>query len=37
LDNAIQAVLANPYTAVPANLLTTADNQFQINFMSKVK
>lgn len=36
LDNAIQEVLSKPYTANPASLLTTANNLFQSNYMSKV-
>lgn len=37
LDNALQAVLSDPYTANAESLLITANNQFQSNFMTKVK
>ncbi len=36
LDNAIQSVLSNQ-TAVAASELTTANNQFQANYLSKIK
>ena len=35
LDNAIQEVLSKPFTANATSLLTTANNQFQSNYMSK--
>ncbi len=37
MDNAIQAVLANPFTTDAYNLLTTANAQFESTYLSKVK
>lgn len=37
LDNALQEILANPFQANPKSLLTTADSQFESNYLSKVK
>jgi|AGTN01.3.fsa_nt_gi ABC-type sugar transport system, periplasmic component len=36
LDNAIQAVLSEPYSSVPASLLQTANAQFQSAYLSKM-
>lgn len=37
LDNAIQSVISNPFTADCKSLLTTANNTFQTNYLSKLK
>lgn len=37
LDNSLQAVLSNPFQANAESLLTTANGQFESNYLSKVK
>jgi ABC-type glycerol-3-phosphate transport system substrate-binding protein len=37
LDNALQSVLSNASTANSLSLLTTANNQFQSNYLDKIK
>jgi len=37
LDNALQEILSNPFQASANSVLTTADSQFESNYLSKVK